>query len=437
MSLSLVIAAATKIGLSPEARADWCYTDQTMRQVTTDCPRTQDYTVRQGGPRKPTAQRPGGAPTHNGLRERLIREMREDAARNAAQSEQAKKIATRITGAKDRAEDALRRGNEATDTASRAKAQRDYAKATRDLSKAYRDAEAVVPAEKRAEWQQMQQQSLADFQDQAGRAFAAPAVPAASSPPRSASYLPKSDKDTFAICDKPDQYRIQTCYTAPRRGYSCTKMLFKDGDHMWTDKQPICETNEVLEKRNDYFANLRSPPPQFGDGDRKRAEAVAALSPKCLRQLNALLENVDRDERSQANAAYIALRAECEAAMRKLAHEADARLPERRLSDRSRRALDLAMSRDPNKLAEAAGDRRYEAPYNVDEIITLGLQLTDLLSGMAGIYASRNVRNIPTATAKPPANSYTQRAPAQPYKAPAARSSTITSRDWGDLPSTK
>ncbi len=62
----------------------------------------------------------------------------------------------------------------------------------------------------------------------------------------------------------------------------------------------------------------------------------------------------------------------------------------------------------------------------MDEIISAGLQLTDVLSGIAGIYASRNIRSAPAPAAAAPTKSYGQGAPTQPYKAPRNRPSDIT-----------
>ena len=422
MPLSFAIAAAALIAPTTDARADVCYKDAAQTQVTTDCAGPQDYEIRHGR-RKPAAQGPGGPPSRNGLRDALRRSLNEDAAQRA----QATKIADRITKAQDRATDALRRGNEATDAAGRAKAQRDYSSAMKDLTRAYDAGDAAMTPEQRADWQRTKQLAMAHFEGRAAQAFTAPITTAA---------VPEAPRKTpnphaFQHCE-PEVHRhnIVVCYELPRTGESCVKQLTQNGDAIWNDRQPTCERKDLFRKRDAYFKKLDADrraaegPPQFGDGERKRAEALAALSPKCRRQLNALLENADKRDGTQANAAYTTLLAECGAAMRQLAHEADVRLPERRLSDRSRRALDLAMSRDPNRVAESVADRRHEASYNVDEIIDFGLQLTDLLSGFAGVYASRNIRSMPTPAARLPTKSYGQGAPA--HKGPPANKSTIT-----------
>lgn len=413
--LPLVVVGVALLAVSGSARADWCETQAGSQQYTSFNCDKQDYEIRQGR-RKPAPAPATQASQPSKLREELKRRL--DAAK--VRDEQANRLADRVVDARERADDALRRGSEATDDASRAKAQRDYAQASKDLSRAYDAAAAATPGG-RDELLQMKQQDVAAYEARASQSFRAAAPPPA--PPT--SYLPKSDQNTFAYCEPPDQKRLQTCYTAPRRGYSCTKLIFKDGDQMWTDKQSTCESTFVLEERNKHFANLRSPPPQFGEGDRQRDEALAAMSPQCRRDLNALLQNIDHRQSTQTEAAYIKLRAQCEEALRRLAQNADARLPERRLNDRARSALQQAMSRQPGQIAESVGDRRYDASYDIDEIIGLGLQLSNLLSGVAGIYALRNPPPMP-ATVRQPTGTYGQGAPLKP--APRNRPSDITGK---------
>lgn len=416
--LMFAISAAALLGPTPGAHADVCYKDAAQTQVTTDCGGPQDYEIRHGRPR-PAEQR--AAPDPNSLREKLRRQLNEGAAEQA----QANKLGDRIADAHERAQDAMRRGRGAIDSASQAQARRDYDSATKVLSKAFDDASAATPSG-RAAIQDMKRQAIAELKRQASQAFTAPITTAATTTeaPRKAP-----NPHAFQHCE-PEVHRhnVIVCYELPRKSNSCTKQLTQNGDSLWDDRQPQCERKDLFKARDAYFKKLDQErraaegAPQFGDGDRKRLAALSALSPKCLRQLNTLLENADNRDKDKANAAYITLLADCEAALRKLADEANARLPERRLSDRSRRALDLAMSRDPNKLAESVGDRRYEAPYNVDEIIDFGVQLGDLLGGFAGVYARRNIL---TATVRAPANSYGQGAP-PPRPAPRNRPSTIT-----------
>ncbi len=332
----LAMATAALLAIPAIARADWCETYPGSQIYTSqNCDKPYDQSGRPQA-RKPAAQEGAAPSTGSTLRETLRKKLKESALRDA----QANRLADRITDAKDRASDALRRGNEATDPAGRAQARSDYVKAMKDLSKAYDAVGASASPEKRAEWQQDKQQAVAEFEGQAGQAFVATASVSAPA----ASTLPASTSELFVTCDSPDRKGMQTCYTAPRRGLSCTKLLFKGGDRMWTDEQSVCESTPVLERRNGYFARLKSPPPDFGEGDRKRAEAVSALTPQCKARLNALLENAEKGDREKAYGAYAALRAECEAAFRKLAREADVRLPERQLSDRARGALERAMS---------------------------------------------------------------------------------------------
>lgn len=411
--LAIVIAAV--LAISESARADWCETYPGSQIYTNqNCGKPYDSSGRPQARKQGLAARPTGRSLRDILREKL--------EENAVQEARANKLADRITDAQNRADDALRRGSEATDAASQAQARRDYVQAMKDLSKAYDTADASIPPEKRADWQQIKQQALAEFEGRADETFVATASVSATP----ASTLPTRTPELFVTCDALDRKGIQTCYTAPRRGYSCTKMLFKGGDRVWTDQQPVCESTAVLEQRNRYFAKLKSPPADFGEGDRKRTEAVAAMTPQCRARLNALLEGAEKGDKEKAYGAYAALRAECETAFRKLARESDVRLPDRQLSDRARGALERAMSRDPNALVGSVDKRRFDAQYNIDEIISAGQQLTDVLSGIAGIYASRNIRSAPSApAASAPAKTYGQGAPL-PRPAPRSPPSDIT-----------
>jgi hypothetical protein len=112
------------------------------------------------------------------------------------------------------------------------------------------------------------------------------------------------------------------------------------------------------------------------------------MSPQCQAQLNRLLEGADKSDKEKAYAAYGALRAECDAQIRRAAEAAQVGLPERVLSSRASEAMRKAMSGDPGRLAEAYADRGYDGGYDVGEVINFGFALLGLLGGVAGVYAA-------------------------------------------------
>jgi hypothetical protein len=86
-------------------------------------------------------------------------------------------------------------------------------------------------------------------------------------------------------------------YEASASGLSCRKLLQKDGDSVSSEDQPICDSAAVLQQRNAYFATVRqqAPKPTFGDGDQRKADAFASMSPQCQ-----ALNRCDRDHRYRA-----------------------------------------------------------------------------------------------------------------------------------------
>ena len=370
----------------------------------------QDYEIRQGTRRPTTASPPAG----QSLREKLRDALKKD----AAQSAQANKIADRISDAKDRAEEALRRGIHATNADSRARAKRDYTTAMKDLSKAYGDADLPISEEQRADWQRMKQQSIADLQTKAAQAFAplAPTQTASAAPRRAL------DLNIVEFCEPQIAgQRLRDCYQLPRRGLSCVKVFKNDrGDEVWKDIQETCVRADLLEKRNEHFNRLDAARPST-----PQIKAVTDLPPECRSQLSALLDGAQKKDGGKAHAAYAALRAQCEDGIRKLAQAANAHLPERRLNSRASAALAEAMNRQPGQTTfssgTSSGGSRHAAnnvpAYDVDEVIDLGIGILGLLNGAAGLQANRAVRDGQTPAVRQPTSTYGQGA-APPYQAP-------------------
>jgi len=415
-----VIIALALASISPPARADSCETSPGSGIYTNEgCNKPRDYEVRQGG-RKPAAAAPVKPAAGESLRDKLRRAMKERVAKSA----EANRIAGRITDAQDRAKDALRRGNESADPDTRAKARLDFNKAMKDLTKAYADADALIPADKRADWQQMKQNAIADLQKQSEQAFGGSTVTTARTP------SPAPNPDVFEHCEnETTRYGVKTCYQAPRMGLSCTMVHKQGGEVIWSDHQQPCKNTRILEMRNEYF-NRREVAGRSGNGTMQSAPA-ASLSVKCKSELNALLEGARKRDGGKAHAAYAALRADCDEAIRKLARDANARLPERRLSARASGALARAMSREALPEAGAGSSRDVGNPqaqeaYNVDEVIGLGLDLLALLNGVAAAQASRSAPSPAASPAAQPRPTYGQGAPTPAYRAPRAKPSDIT-----------
>jgi len=412
---------AAMLWTSP-VRADWCETFPGSQVFTSENCNKQDYEVRQGA-RKGDAKRPSGP----GASDRSLRDRLRDALRQKeAQSGQADQIAERITKARERAEEALRRGKDAADDASRAKAQRDYTRAMQDLGKAYADADAFVAPGNRPEWQSLKQQSIAALEAEAADAFAPVGM-------TQSAAAPSVNATTFEICEPESAgQRVRTCYQVPRRGLSCVKVhKNSSGDVVWRDPQERCERADVLEARNAYFNRLEATRPQSPSAD----TGPAQLPDRCRVHLKALLDGAQAKNGGKAEAAYAALRAQCDAHIRKLAEAANARLPERKLNSRARGALAEAMNRQPGDAglgrgsgSSGRGPAQVAAAgpdYDVNEVIDLGIGILDLLNGAAALQSARTVPQAPLPAVRPPTQAYGQGAP-PPYQAPRNRPSDIT-----------
>jgi hypothetical protein len=198
------------------------------------------------------------------------------------------------------------------------------------------------------------------------------------------------DPNLFTTCGAADRQGVRTCYEVPPSGLACRKLLQQGGDRVWSQDMATCDSTDVLQQRNAYFANLKAPAPrqEFGADANRKQEALAKLSPQCRARLNSLLQGADSGDKEKAYTAYGGLRAQCDAEMKALASAAEVDLPERILSSRARTAMDKAMSGDPDRMAKATADRGYDAPYDMGEVIDFGLSLINLLSGFAGVYAA-------------------------------------------------
>lgn len=411
---SLVVFAIGTAHLPLTVLADSCETAPGSGVYTSDCSKLQDYEIRQGA-KKPATARPGSPAPSETLREKLRRALKV----REAQSAQASKIADRITDAQNRAKDALRRGQEAVNPETRAKAKLDFARAMKDLSAAYNDADALIASDKKSDWNQIKQTSIADLEKRATQAFAVETASVAQ------AERPSPDA-SFEHCESvaPSQ-GVLTCYQAPRRGLSCKKVHKQGGDVIWSEHQQPCESTRFLEMRNEYFNRLEAR----RNYQVRQGEAVATLSPKCRTELNALLEGAQKRDGGKAHGAYAALRAECDGAIRKLAQEASARLPERRLSARASDALARAMNKEgpsfPRGASADNGGARPQETYDVDEVIGLGLNLLGLLGNVARTQ-NRAVGNVSAPTVTPAKPTYGQGAPSPRYRAPRASPSDIT-----------
>lgn len=126
--------------------------------------------------------------------------------------------------------------------------------------------------------------------------------------------------------------------------------------------------------------------PTFGDGDRRREQAWAKLSPRCKGLVNRLLKGADAGDNEALLSSYGMLRAECDRQLRALAAEADSDLPERSLSPRASSALARAMSRDPNQLVQSLPDRADDSAFDPGEIADFALGLLSVMPSARGFY---------------------------------------------------
>src|SRR5216683_2425082 len=155
---------------------------------------------------------------------------------------------------------------------------------------------------------------------------------------------PAPDPNLFTTCGAADRQGVRTCYEVPPSGLACRKLLQQGGERMWSRDMATCDSTDVLQQRNAYFANLKAPSPrqEFGADAGRKQDALAKLSPQCRARLNGLLQGADSGDKEKAYTAYGGLRAQCDAEMKALASAAEVDLPERIPSSRARTAMDKA-----------------------------------------------------------------------------------------------
>jgi hypothetical protein len=129
----------------------------------------------------------------------------------------------------------------------------------------------------------------------------------------------------------------------------------------------------------------RTPPPATTQAP---PNPVDGLSAACKAQINQFLQAADRGDTVKATAAYEALRANCDGAMRQLAEAADVTLPERQMGRLSRdsfgrclRGVDCGTApSSPDQMAAAAANA-----FNVDEVMAVAFGFAGLAVGIAGV----------------------------------------------------
>jgi hypothetical protein len=126
----------------------------------------------------------------------------------------------------------------------------------------------------------------------------------------------------------------------------------------------------------------RTPPPP------PPPSSLAGMSPACKAQFNAFLEAVDLNDSAKATAAYEALRASCDAAMRALSQEANVALPERQMGSLSRSYFNCPRGADcgpapstPEQSARAAANA-----IDVGALMNFGFAAAGFAIGVAGFY---------------------------------------------------
>jgi hypothetical protein len=164
-----------------------------------------------------------------------------------------------------------------------------------------------------------------------------------------------------------------------------------------------CE-KKFASKPADDLAEAATPPEQAKvEPDDEKTSLLKSLPAECRKDFSRLLAGGKRRDGAAATSAYAALHENdvCNPYLSLLARGASARLPERIMSDRSRRALQRAMSGDPNQLADSVGDRDYDAAYNAGEVLDFGLALLGAYSGAMGTRGLAASVRSPAASVRP------------------------------------
>ena len=216
--------------------------------------------------------------------------------------------------------------------------------------------------------------------------------------------------------DRAAQAAFDACQSGDAKTFRANmKVAVRTGD----DDQ---DTKSIYEK----FA--RSCEAKFADAPPETTPEVAAVPPAaepvdplngwppaCRTAAARLLAGGRKRDGAGATAAYAALHDDeaCSPYLSSLAGRTGARLPERKMSDRSRRALQRAMSGDAAQLADSVGDREYDASYDANEVLNFGLALLGAYAnvGGGGLRAASVSRIAPRVQASAPAPSFRPRPP--------------------------
>lgn len=126
----------------------------------------------------------------------------------------------------------------------------------------------------------------------------------------------------------------------------------------------------------------RTPPPAPAPPN-----PTANLSPQCKAQLNQFLQAADRGESVAATAAYEALRANCDGAMRQLAQASDTTLPERQMGRLSKGYFGCTTDCGPAPSSADQTARAAANAFNVDEVLNFAFGVAGVAIGVAGMYA--------------------------------------------------
>ena len=380
---AFAVLSACIVGASV-VRADTCYE---TASVAIDC------TAKSGAPQKATPK-PSNTPS---LREQL-RERLGNAATVKAAPASADALNQRIVDARGRAEQALSEASSASDPERLKALKQDYAAAKADLDKAYDDAavaagspdgrKAILDMKKQVDDRYAQEASQA-----AWNSDAAAAPPSEQPAPPAGPDNVTAIGDSVYVCDGPVAGANNvSCREVSRDGKQCLAVTLADGAMGWRDSTATPCTENDLAQRDAFQTAQRDSTwsGEFGADENRRAADLNAMSASCRAHFSTLLEGADLQDKEKAYAGYAGLRAECDAAIKKLAADANATLPERALNERLSGMMAKAMGGDPDALVAAVGERKYDdgGSYDPGEVLDFSIQLLNLFGNAASLYAN-------------------------------------------------
>ena len=193
------------------------------------------------------------------LREKLKAFTEEPAAPAAAQ---------RYTQAINHLNDVIKQASSVSDGGQAAQLRLDYQAAIEECRNASAAAVKDAPSDQRAALEAATQRILDDAASRSQQASlvgdSAPArenddasvaaTPAVAPAPDSTPSPAEAPPQDFSFCYEADNHGLRDCYNAPRYGYFCRKSIESNGDRIWTDEQPTCESEDFLKRRNAFFA---------------------------------------------------------------------------------------------------------------------------------------------------------------------------------------